>query len=99
MNIDHRNPRSRRGAAVVFCRVAEEPIDVVLQTRHDVPRLMSHYVSHGESPRVLGFRTAALPALCRKTRVRPKKQGAIRKIRVRKSARIPDQGFFCHWFW
>jgi hypothetical protein len=23
-----------------------------------------------------------------------KKQGAIRKIRVRKSARIPDQGFF-----
>jgi hypothetical protein len=83
MNIHQRNPRSRSGAAVVFCRIAEKPVNVVLQARHDIPRLMSHYVFHGESPDTVDWlSTAALSPPAAKLGFGQKKtRGKLKKSR------------------
>jgi hypothetical protein len=63
MDIYGRDPGRGRRATITFANIAEEMIDLVLQTRHYPPRVISHRIVHGEDLLLGSVTTYALGAL------------------------------------
>jgi hypothetical protein len=51
MDVNRGDPsRGRRTTTVGLLNVAKEPVDFVLQTRHQTPGILSHQIVHGGCP-------------------------------------------------